>query len=410
MSAATSEINDDNLIAPVHQRLDSIDFLRGIVMVIMLLDHTRDFVHSEATRFDATDLSRTNIILFFTRWITHFCAPVFVFLAGTSIYLQLLRGKSKEELTKFLITRGLWLIVLEFTVVRFGFLFNVDYSFFGAPQVIWVIGVSMIILAALIRLPVRTVGIIGIVMIALHNLLDGIGVPPTAVPTALQKIWMLLHQQGGFPLFGNHLTVFVLYPLIPWVGVMMAGYFSGVIYGWEKERRQKFLIRCGVILILLFIAIRAINIYGDPNRWASQKNLEFTILSFINTTKYPSSLLFLLMTLGPAMLILAYAEKTNRNALGRAFVTFGRVPMFYYILQWMAAHSLAVLISYLAGKSIAHFFMNFPDAFINVPPDAGFNLAVVYAVWILGVLLLYPLCLWFSKVKQRRKDWWLSYI
>lgn len=403
-------MNNDNQSASVRPRLDSIDFLRGIVMVIMLLDHTRDFVHSEATRFDATDLSRTNIILFFTRWITHFCAPIFVFLAGTSIYLQLLRGKSKEELTKFLITRGLWLILLEFTVVRVGFLFNVDYSFFGAPQVIWVIGVSMIILAAFIRLPVHIVGIIGIVMIALHNLLDGIGVAPTATPTTLQKLWMILHQQGFFPLFENGPTVFILYPLIPWVGVMMAGYFFGVIYSWDKERRQKFLIRCGIILILLFVVIRATNIYGDPSRWASQKNFVFTILSFINTTKYPSSLLFLLMTLGPAMLILAYAERTNRNTLGNALVTFGRVPMFYYLLQWFTAHGLAVILSYLAGKSIAHFFMKFPDAFINVPPDAGFNLAVVYAAWILGVLLLYPLCLWFSKMKQRRKDWWLSYI
>jgi uncharacterized membrane protein len=405
-----NELNPNNPIASVRPRLDSIDFLRGIVMVIMLLDHTRDFVHSDATRFDPSDLSRTNIILFFTRWITHYCAPVFVFLAGTSIYLQLLRGKSKEELTKFLITRGLWLIVLEFTVVRVGFLFNVDYSLFGLPQVIWVIGVSMIILAAFIRLPVRIVGIIGIAMIALHNSLDGIGVAPTATPNTLQKLWLILHQQGFFPLFENGPAVFVLYPLIPWVGVMMAGYFFGVVYSWEKERRQKFLIRCGIILILLFVIIRAINIYGDPSRWALQKNFAFTILSFINTTKYPPSLLFLLMTLGPALLFLAYAEKTNRNALGRALVTFGRVPMFYYLLQWFVAHGFAVILSYLAGKSIAHFFMKFPDFFTKAPPDAGFNLAIVYATWIFGVLLLYPLCLWFSKVKQRRKDWWLSYI
>jgi uncharacterized membrane protein len=300
--------------------------------------------------------------------------------------------------------------VLEFTIVRIGFLFNVDYSFFGAPQVIWVIGVSMITLAALIYLPVKAIGFIGIAMIALHNLLDVIQVPQNVAPNALQKIWLLLHQPGFFSLYESGPVVFVLYPLIPCVGVMMAKYFFGTVYGWEKERRQKFLLRLGFALILLFIIIRAINIYGDASRWSSQKNFAFTLLSFVNVSKYPPSLLFLLMTLGVGILILFYAERTNRNPIGRAFVTFGRVPMFYYILQWFTAHGFGVLLSYLAGKSIAHFFMKFPDAFINVPPDAGFNLAVVYAAWFFGVLLLYPLCLWLSRVKQRRKDWWLSYI
>lgn len=406
----TSETKSDNATTPARTRVDSVDFLRGLVMVIMLLDHTRDFVHSGATRFDPTDLSQTSIILFLTRWVTHYCAPIFVFLAGTSIYLQLMRGKSKAELAKFLVTRGLWLIVLEFTIVRVGFLFNVDYSLLGLPQVIWVIGVSMIILAALIWLPVNVIGIIGIAMIAFHNLLDVIRVAPNAPPTLFKKLWMILHQQGFFPLYENGPTVFILYPLIPWVGVMMAGYFFGVVYGWEKERRQKFLIRCGIVMLLLFVVIRAINIYGDPRLWASQKNFAFTILSFVNVTKYPPSLLFLLMTLGVGILILAYAEMTNRNAFGRALVTFGRVPMFYYILQWFVAHGFAVILSLLAGKSIAHFFMKFPDFVTKAPPDAGFNLAVVYATWILGVLLLYPLCLWFSKLKQRRKDWWLSYL
>jgi uncharacterized membrane protein len=269
----------------------------------------------------------------------------------------------------------------------------------------------MIILAAFIWLPARVVGIFGIAMIFLHNLLDKIQVPRGVAPDALQKLWILLHQPGNaFTLYENGPYVFVLYPLIPWVGVMMAGYFFGVVYGWDKERRLKYLIRCGIAVILLFVTIRAINIYGDPRVWTSQKNFIYTILSFINTTKYPPSLVFLLMTLGPAMLILAYAEKRKRNALGRAFVIFGRVPMFFYILQWMVAHGFAVILSYFAGKSLAHLFKNFPDAFINVPSDAGFNLAVVYAAWIIGVILLYPLCLWFSRVKQRRKDWWLSYI
>ncbi len=218
--------------AKIYNRIDSVDFLRGLVMVIMLLDHTREYVHADAFRFSPTDLSKTNVLLFFTRWITHLCAPTFVLLAGTSIYLQMLRGKSRSELSKFLLTRGLWLIFLEFTVVRFSIFFNVDYSFFGLAEVIWVFGVSMIALAALIFLPVRVVAVIGIAMIALHNLLDGIAVPPavamagTPAPGALEKLWLVLHQPGFVPLFQD-VKMFVAYPLVPWIGVMAAGFALG---------------------------------------------------------------------------------------------------------------------------------------------------------------------------------------
>ena len=221
---------------PARSRIDSIDLLRGIVMVIMMLDHTRDFVHNAALQFDPLDLSRTNVWLFFTRWITHFCAPVFVFLAGTGAYLQFARGKSKRELSRFLISRGLWLILLEFTVVRFGVFFSPDPRLLGFLQVIWVIGVSMIVLAALIHLPLSVIGTFGLVMIALHNVLDRFVIqgwqgPGSPVPSLGAKLWIILHQQGGFPVAGfPSPLLFVAYPLIPWVGVMAAGYAFGALY------------------------------------------------------------------------------------------------------------------------------------------------------------------------------------
>jgi uncharacterized membrane protein len=385
-------------------------------MVVMLLDHTREYVHADAFRFSPTDLSKTNVALFFTRWITHLCAPTFVFLAGTSIYLQLMRGKSRAELSKFLLTRGLWLIVLEFTVVRFAILFNVDYAFLGLAEVIWVFGVSMIVLAALIFLPVRVVAAIGIAMIALHNLLDAVAIPPatamagTPAPGALQKLWLFLHQPGFVPLSHN-VKMFVAYPLIPWVGVMAAGYALGAVYGWEAARRRRFLYRLGLVLLGLFVLVRAVNIYGDPQPWAAQRSAVFTALSFLNTTKYPASLLFLLMTLGPAMLILARADgATQRDRLSRILITFGRVPLFYFVLQMFVAHGFGIVLNYLAGKSVGYFFLNFPDSVGDAPPGAGFALWVVYAAWLGGLIILYPLCLWYGKVKQHRPSFPFSYL
>lgn len=402
------------------RRIDSIDLLRGIVMVIMMLDHTRDFVHSATFQFDPTDLSRTNLALFLTRWITHYCAPIFVFLAGTGAYLQFARGKSKKDLSRFLITRGLWLIVLEFTLVRLGATFSVDYRFLGMMQVIWVIGVSMIVLAALIHLPLRVIAGFGVAMIALHNLLDRFHVqgwqgPGSAVPSYSAKLFIILHQVfEPFPIVGwPSPVVFVLYPLIPWIGVMAAGYAFGVIYQWDSARRRRLLLRLGIATTVLFIVVRALNLYGDPAPWSRQNSILFTVLSFLNTTKYPPSLLFLLMTLGPAMLALALFEwRGSTPAAGRlrnVFVTFGRVPLFFYLLQWPTAHLIAVIVHAAAGKPWRWMF----GSLIGVeppPPGVGFNLAVVYACWVVGVLLLYPLCKWFAGVKARRRDWWLSYL
>jgi uncharacterized membrane protein len=414
-------------ISPGRRRIDSIDLLRGIVMVVMMLDHTRDFVHRYVLQgFDPTDLSHTSVKLFFTRWITHFCAPVFVFLAGTGAYLQIARGKSKSSLSRFLVTRGFWLIVLEFTWVRMAVTFNTDYRFLGGIQVIWVLGVSMIVLALLIHLPLRVVGAFGVLMIALHNLLDRYHVqswrgPESPVPGFWTKIYILLHQAfEAFPVlwFFPSPVVFVLYPLIPWIGVMAAGYAFGVVYQMEDQRRRRILIILGGGATALFLLLRALNRYGDPSHWTRQSDWKFTVLSFLNVTKYPPSLLFLLMTLGPALLALVWfesiADKPQKTSslLGRIknfFITFGRVPLFFYLLQWPTAHFISVLVHLIAGKPVGWMFSTSIN-FGGPPPGVGFNLAVVYACWIAGVLLLYPLCKWFARVKARRRDWWLSYL
>lgn len=398
-------------------RLDSVDLLRGIVMVIMMLDHTRDLVNAQAFQFDPTDVTRTSVALFFTRWITHFCAPVFVFLAGTSAYLQRMRGKPLGELSMFLVKRGFWLIVLEFTVVKFAMWFNIIPTYLATLQVIWVIGVSMIVLAALVRLPVWVSGAFGVAMITTHNLFDGVQVagwigPDSPAPSAAAKLWIVLHQGGPMPVAGwPSPVVLALYPLIPWIGVMAAGYAFGKIYEWDSPRRRRFLVQLGGACVTAFVAMRLINHYGDPSPWASQSSLAKTYISFYNVTKYPPSLLFLLMTLGPAFLALAAFERsTGTSKVRTVFVTYGRVPLFFYVLQWVTAHGMAVLLSLVAGKSVAYLFMNPPDIFTNAPKDAGFPLWTTYLAWLVGVAALYPLCRWFAGVKSRRRDWWISYL
>ena len=401
-------------------RIDSVDVLRGIVMVVMLLDHTRDFVHFGLFQLDPTDVTKTWPALFFTRWITHFCAPVFVFLAGTGAYFQRIRGKSAAELSGFLVKRGFWLIVLEFTLVRLGAVWSLDLRFLGFAQVIWALGWSMIVLAGLIRFPLRAIGIFGVGMILLHNLLDPIRVtewrgPGTPVPDASDVLWMVLHQPGPvFPAGFPGPAGFIVYPLIPWVGVMAAGYAFGRVYEWDAHSRRRFLLRTGIAVTLGFVALRALNLYGDPSDWAVQpRGMAMTIVSFLNVTKYPPSLLFLAMTLGPAFVALAYFERVRAGArafsLAKVFIDFGRVPLFFYLLQWPMAHGMGVVLHLLTGKDTAFLFQ---APFVGAPPpaNAGFDLPVVYAAWIVGVILLYPLCRWYARYKATHRHWWLSYL
>jgi uncharacterized membrane protein len=385
-------------------------------MVIMMLDHTRDFAHRDAFAFDAADVSRTFPALFFTRWITHFCAPLFVFLAGTAVYFQQLRGRSKRELSTLLITRGIWLIALELIVLRPLLFFNFNYGellcFF---QVIWVIGWSMIVLAGAIHLPLRWSVIFSLAVIGLHNLLDGVRVtafngPGTPLPTFWESMWYVLHRPGPLYPFGfPGPIVFVVYPLIPWPAVMLAGYAFGSLFTKDAAERRRTFLLLGSAIVLGFVIVRSINIYGDPVPWTTRFGSAKAVLSFLAATKYPPSLLYLMMTIGPGIFFLGVAERRMSSSIARVFITFGRVPLFFYVGQWVVAHILAIVASLAAGKPTAYLFSN---VFVGPPPPAntGFNLPIVYALWITGVLLLYPLCVWFAAVKARRRDWWLSYL
>jgi len=398
------------------RRIYSVDLLRGIVMMIMMLDHVREFVHAGALLSDPTDPATTTVPIFFTRWITHFCAPIFVFLSGVSIILQRMNGKTNKDLSWFLLTRGLWLIVLEFTVIRFLIVFNLDYaSFFGMAQVIWVIGASMVAMAALIRLPVKVVGIAGVLIIVLHNLLDGFSLPPqiafTGQANLAQSFWIILHGIGIIPLGATGSAAFYAYALIPWVGVRMAGHAPGSLFEWEVDRPERGLLAVGIGATVLFGVLRFINVYGDPAPWRPFETGQQTILSFFNVSKYPPSLLFLLMTLGPGTIFLYLTDRLDGTAIWqRICITFGRVPMFYYLLQWAWAHSAGVVLGYLAGVDVGYLFLTPMGGSQSAPPGHRFSLPVVYAVWIVGLVVVYPLCLWWGNLKARNKHWALSYL
>jgi uncharacterized membrane protein len=384
--------------APARPRIESVDLVRGAIMIVMALDHTRDFFGVPG--ISPTNVSRAGTALFFTRWITHFCAPVFFLLTGTGAYLSL-RKKSIGALSRLLFTRGLWLIVLEVVVLRcLGYQFNFDYRL-TLLIVLWALGWAMITLSALVHLPLPAITAFGLILIAGHNLLDGIR-PATA--------WLTLLHGQGFVINGAHM-VFVAYPLIPWVGVTAVGFGLGRIYDWPGERRRAFLLRAGLLLSAAFIVLRGVNQYGDPSRWQHQASSITTVLSFLNTTKQPPSLLFLLMTLGPALLMLRAAERGTPRWLRPALV-LGKVPLFYYVLHFMLLHLLAVGVAYGRYRD-AHWMFESPDVAnypFTPPPGWGYSLPVVYAVWIGVVLALYPACKWFAGLKQRRRDAWLSYL
>ena len=400
------------------KRLDAIDAVRGAVMVLMLLDHTRDFTHATGFQGDPLNPATTTPLLYLTRWITHLCAPTFVFLAGLGAGLMRLRGKPVSELAHFLWTRGLWLVFLEFTVIRLLITFNLHPSMLGFLQVIWVIGIGMILLSALVRLPSRAVLAFGVVIVAGHNLLDAVQVQPwmgpdTPVPSVLGKLWMVLHQGGVFPIAGfPSPVVLAIYPVLPWIGVIAMGYGFSEVYGWPAGRRRRLLIGLGVGMAAAFLVLRYANGYGDPLHWSPQGDALKTAMSFFNVQKYGPSLLFVLVTLAPAMLALGLLDgRTLGSGLGGVLVTFGRVPLFFYGLQWLSAHVSGIVVAAILGKSLAPFFMNFVQIFmLPQPPDIGGPLWGTHLCWIVGTVVLYFPCRWFARVKATRREWWLSYL
>lgn len=386
-------------------RISSIDIMRGIVMVIMALDHTRDYFHVEAFSFDPTDMSKTYPVLFFTRWITHFCAPTFVLLSGVAARISFDR-KTPKELSLFLLTRGLWLVVLELTVMRFGFVFNFYYDFM-IFQVIWVIGLSMVILSALVFLPERVILIIGLLIVFGHNAFDSFRLQPGDNGFVL---WTFLRQSGVFEIVPGRVFM-VPYALLPWLGILLTGFGLGTWYtrSFDAALRQKYLFRTGLAVMLLFIVLRFINGYGDPAPWSPQKNWLFTLMSFLNCTKYPVSLLYTTMTLGPVLIILSFMENLKTNAL-KPFVVFGRVPMFYYILHFYLIHALALVLRVITGTEFSSIDFHFSKGFGGIAPNTGVTLPWVYAVWIGVVVFLYPFCRWYNRYKSTHKDWWLNYL
>lgn len=368
-------------------------------MILMALDHVRDFFGTPGV--SPTNLAQTTVPLFFTRWITHICAPTFFLLTGTGAFLALGRH-SIPALSRFLFVRGVWLIVLELTVIRcLGLQFNVDYQV-TLLVVIWALGCAMIVLAALVWLPLPAILAFGLILVAGHNLLDGV--------RSAHPLWAILHSPG-FVVNRPGFVVFAAYPLIPWVGVTAIGYGLGHIYRWDDGRRRRSLLTWGLAASAAFLLLRAINVYGDPVPWRAQTSMSLTVVSFLNVTKYPPSLLFLLMTLGPALLILRALDRSVPRVL-RPAVTFGRVPLFYFVLHLPFIHLLAVAVCYALNGAV-HWMFESPSlgAYPFTPPPIwGLPLAVTYGIWIAIVSLLYPLCAWFAGIKQRRRDIWLSYV
>ncbi|MFT3867785.1 MAG: heparan-alpha-glucosaminide N-acetyltransferase domain-containing protein [Nibricoccus sp.] len=382
-------------------RIESVDLLRGLVMVIMALDHVRHFFHEGALhRVNPLDLAQTSEALFFTRWITHFCAPIFSFLAGTAVFLAAQRGKSKGELAWFLFTRGLWLVFLDLTLLGwFGWRFSIDVKSYNFST-LWALGGAMIALSALIRLPVWAVTTIGLVLIGGHNAFDG--VKPESLGS-FSWLWSFLHVTGQIKTSWG-ISMRIGYPVLPWIGVMAAGYGMGVIYKWDAAARQRWLIRVGCGMIVGFVALRLANVYGNLTPWATQSRPTLTVMSFLDCTKYPPSLCFVLMTIGPGLIALALLERPWSKRL-QPLLVYGQVPFFYYIIHIPLIHALAMVACQICFGTSAFLI----GRGVTAPPDVGFGLPVVYAVWISVVVALYPACRWFAALKRRHRAAWMSY-
>lgn len=377
-------------------------------MAIMALDHVRDYFHQGLP--DPMDLSATTPALFFTRWITHYCAPIFVFLSGISAYLSGIR-RGRGELGIFLVKRGFWLLLIEVTIVTFGWTFKPAYPVF-ILQVIWAIGLSMVVLGLLSQLPWYVVFSIALVIICGHNLMDTWNIDRSDATT--RWLWDALHH-GSFPPYVDahgvpHVPRFiVIYPVLPWIGVMSLGFCMGRLYepSFDAGKRKTLLLLTGLGMILAFAILRYWNVYGDPRPWKPQANALYSLFDILHVQKYPPSLLFTCMTIGPAMLFLAFSERWN-GRLARWVTVFGRVPFFYYILHIYTIHLLTVVLFYASGYTNADIGKG--SMFNFRPTEMGFNLAGVYAVWLAVLLILYFPCRWYNKLKGSRSDWWLSYV
>jgi len=387
-----------------------VDVLRGLAMVIMALDHTRDFF--TFVRFSPEDMAHTNLALFFTRFITHYCAPTFCFLAGAGAYLSTRRGKSISQVSYFFFTRGLWLVIVELTIVDFAW----GFAPWVQGGVIWGLGWSMVAMALIVRLPVRWIAALGVVMIATHNLLDGIN------PASFGKFywaWILLHSPGRIALTDNF-AFSARYVLIPWVGVMSAGFAFGALL--SRPDRRKWILTLGFSLTAAFLLLRAVNLYGNGTAglpfgypraagpWSVHPTFSMTVISFFDTLKYPPSLDYLLMTLGPALVLLGLLDGVKaERGFTRVLLVFGRVPMFYYVLHLYTIHLLAIVASLAFHQPVLH--GSVIADFAQKPPGYGHSLPFVYAMWILAVAILYLPCRWFMEFRARHRDWaWLSYL
>lgn len=393
------------------KRIESIDIVRGLAMIIMALDHVRDYIHITANTDDPLNLATTSPWLYFTRWITHFCAPVFVFLSGTSIYLQSFR-KSPKELGVFVMKRGLWLIIAEFLIISLAWTYNPLYNLIPF-QVIWAIGISMLMVGLLIyfQLPYWVFLSVGLFIVCGHNALDFIESTPGFQPGFW---WDFLHSGYFKPYpYADNRVILMVYAFPVWTAVMMLGYCLGPVFNSQmnSESRNRILTRMGLILIAGFVIIRMTNLYGDPEDWSIQRNPLYTILSFIKVDKYPASLLYLMITLGPALILLAKVEGIKNIWTDRVLV-FGRTAFFYYILHLYLIHLIATIFFYAEGNTLQEWFERAPGfPFLFLIPGEGYSLWVVYAVWICVILILYPLCRWYDRYKTNHKEkWWLSYI
>ncbi|MBE7175482.1 MAG: DUF1624 domain-containing protein [Mucilaginibacter polytrichastri] len=386
------------------KRIASIDILRGLIMIIMALDHVRDFFHVAAVTGDPLDLKTTTPLLFFTRWITHFCAPVFVFLSGISAYLAS-RKKSRGETGSFLIRRGLWLVLAEVVLISLALTFNPLYNFV-ILEVIWAIGLSMVFLGLFLFISPRIILPAGLLLVFGHNMFDYYSLPGDG---ALKFFEKFLISSGPFvvPLGKTHFIGF-FYTVLPWTGLMFTGYGIGKWFTLAEEKRRSNLLIAGAVSVLLFVIIRSVNQYGNPQPWSSQKETLFTVLSFLNTSKYPPSLDFSLMTIGPALLLLAFFE-SQKNQLTRICAVYGKVPFFYFVTHLYLAHFVLVIAFFASGYGAADII---PKRGISLfrPDEFGYPLWIVYLIWLSVVAALYAPCKWFAGVKQRnRGKAWVHY-